>query len=144
MIKYSIKTLQNWSFRFLAGIFFLVTAVSAAFAQSGFNPPTILPGENQDIGGYGNACIGLADRIKTGDIHLEQIPCFIKFFSQTLITIAGSLAVIFVMLGGYRYVLGSDEAKEEAKKTITYALIGLAVSLLAWVLVDIVLQASTE
>ncbi len=120
----------------------LLFAVPAAFAQSA--PPTLLPAENADIGGYGDACVNLADRITTGDIHLAQIPCFIKYFSKTLIAIAGSLSVIFVMVGGYQLLLSSSESKEAGKKTITYALIGLAVSLLAWVLVDIVLQVITE
>jgi hypothetical protein len=48
------------------------------------------------------------------------------------------------MVGGYKYVIMSDESKEKAKKTITYALIGLAVSLLAWVLIDLVIQVATE
>lgn len=123
--------------------FFALDVIPQALAQSGFTPPSVLPGENANIGGYGDACIGLANMIRTGDISLRQIPCFIKYFSQTLIAIAGSVSVIFVMIGGYRYTL-SNEANEEAKKTITYALIGLAVSLLAWVMVDIVLQLATE
>jgi hypothetical protein len=118
--------------------------VPMALAQTNYYPPSVLPGENTNIGGYGDACIGLANMIRTGQISLRQIPCFIKFFSQTLIAIAGSVAVIFVMVGGYRYVLGGDVAKDDAKKTITYALIGLAVSLLAWIMVDIVLQLATE
>lgn len=127
-------------------VVFVVLIISVpvtAFGQD-YNPPSILPGDDYDIGGYGDACVGLADKIRTGDITLRQIPCFIKYFSQTLIAIAGSLSVIFVMIGGYRYVIGSDEQKDVAKKTITYALIGLAVSLLAWILVDIVLQFATE
>ena len=127
----------------LAG-FFALHLVPLALAQTNFAPPSVLPGEDTSIGGYGDACVGLAGMIRTGDITLRQIPCFIKFFSQTLIAIAGSLSVIFVMVGGYRYVLGADEAKDDAKRTITYALIGLAVSLLAWILVDIVLQLATE
>ncbi len=126
----------------LTGLFVL-DIIPQALAQSGFAPPSIIPGENADIGGYGDACIGLANMIRTGDLSLRQIPCFIKYFSQTLIAIAGSVSVIFVMIGGYRYTL-SDEANEEAKKTITYALVGLAVSLLAWIMVDVVLQLATE
>jgi len=127
----------------LAGFFALDLAPSA-LAQTNFAPPSVLPGDNTNIGGFGDACIGLANMIRTGQISLRQIPCFIKYFSQTLIAIAGSVAVIFVMYGGYRYVLGSEEGKGEAKKTITYALIGLAVSLLSWTMVDIVLQLATE
>ena len=124
------------------GLFFSLQEF--AFAQNNFSPPSVLPGDNTNIGGFGDACIGLAGMIRSGDISLRQIPCFIKFFSQTLIAIAGTLSVVFVMIGGYRYVLLSDEGKDDAKRTITYALIGLAVSLLAWILVDIVLQFATE
>lgn len=113
-------------------------------AQTSFDIPTVLPAQNENLGGEGDACVGLADMIRSGDIHLRNIPCFIKYFSQMLIAVAGSLAVIFVMFGGYRYVLGKDEDKESAKKTITYALMGLAVSLLAWILIDLALQVATE
>ncbi len=127
------------------GLFLMLSFAPLSMAQTGgFAPPSVLPGEDVNLGGYGDACVGLASMIRTGDISLRQIPCFIKFFSQTLIAIAGSVAVIFVMVGGYQYVLGGDDAKDTAKKTITYALIGLAVSLLAWILVDIVLQLATE
>lgn len=122
---------------------FLIIGVPMVFAQD-FAPPTLLPGDDANIGGYGDLCIGLAQSIRTGDISLRQIPCFIKYFSQTLIAIAGTLSVIFVMVGGYRYTVGADEDKDNAKKTITYALIGLVVSLSAWMLVDIVLQFVTE
>lgn len=128
---------------FLTGFLWVSTA-SLAMAQSGYNPPSVLPGSDISVGGYGDACVGLSNMIRTGTLSLRQIPCFIKYFSQTLIAIAGSVAVIFVMIGGYRYVLGADEAKDDAKKTITYALIGLGVSLLAWIMVDIVLQFVTE
>lgn len=129
--------------RLLAG-FFALNLAPNAIAQSNFYPPSVLPGDDSNIGGFGDACIGLANMIREGTITLRQIPCFIKYFSQTLIAIAGSVAVIFVMVGGYRYVLGGEANKEDAKKTITYALIGLAVSLLAWIMVDIVLQLATE
>ncbi|MBU0728013.1 pilin [Patescibacteria group bacterium] len=137
---------SNRLIRILAlGLFlFLIIGAPLAFGQSDFTPPTLLPGDDANLGGYGDLCIGLANAIRTGDISLRQVPCFIKYFSQTLIAIAGSLAVIFVMVGGYRYTVGSDEDKDAAKKTITYALIGLAVSLMAWILVDVVLQFVTE
>jgi len=123
---------------------FIFSTTPIAFGQTNFNPPSILPGDNTDIGGYGGACVGIANMIREGTISLRQIPCFIKFFSQTLIALAGSVAVIFVMIGGYRYTVGGEEAKADAKSTITYALLGLAISLMAWILVDIVLQLATN
>ena len=127
----------------LAVMLMLIFSDATVFAQE-FQPPTLLPAEDVDIGGRGGYCIGLAEMIRTGNIHLWNIPCYIKFFTQTLVGIAGTLAVIFVMIGGYRYVVGRDEDKDKAKKTITYALIGLAVSLLAWIIIDLVLLVATE
>lgn len=115
-----------------------------SLAQNNFNPPSVLPATDENIGGRTDACVGLSTMIRTGEIALRNIPCFIKFFTQTLITMAGSLAVVFVMIGGYRYVIGSDQDKDAAKKTITYALIGLIVTLAAWLIVDLVLQFATE
>jgi len=116
--------------------FFMDTAV---YAQT--SPPTLLPRTDDSIGG---PCMGLATMIRTGNIHLSNIPCFIKYFTQTLVGLAGSLSVIFVMYGGYRYVISTDDSKDKAKKTITFALVGLAVSLLAWVIIDLVIQVATE
>jgi len=113
-------------------------------AQSNYQPPTLIPAQDIDIGGAGGVCIGLATMIKTGNIHLNNLPCFIKYFTETLIGIAGSISVVFVMIGGYKYIVFSEQKKEEAQKTIIHALIGLAVSLLAWVLIDLVLQIATE
>jgi len=140
-----MKRLKKASLSALIPTFFVMLffRVSQVFAQI-VQPPTFLPAEEITITGRGDVCIGLANMIRTGNIQLRNIPCFIAFFTQTLVGISGTLAVIFVMVGGYRYVIGRDEEKDAAKKTITYALIGLAVSLLAWIIVNLVLQLITE
>lgn len=126
---------------FLVLLFVLFALYGDVFAQ---DMPTLLPAENVNIGGVTDECTGMGDMIRSGNIHLRNLPCFIKYFTQMLVGLAGSIAVLFVMIGGYRYVISSDEKKDEAKKTITYALIGLAVSLLAWIIIDLVLQIATE
>jgi hypothetical protein len=113
---------------------------SSALAQA----PTVIPSQNTNLGGTNAACIGLADRIRTGDIHLDQIPCFIKYFTQTLLGIAGTISVIMIMYGGLKYILSGDEDKAPFIKTIQNALLGLAVSLMAWILVDLVVRFVTE
>lgn len=138
----TLKTILQFSSVIGFTLFLLFVMDSSALAQ--FTPPSLLPTDDASIGGRGDVCIGLASMIKSGKIGLRNIPCFIKFFTETLIGLAGSLSVVFVMIGGYKYVILGDEKKDEAKKTITYALIGLAVSLLAWVIVDLVLQITTE
>ena len=141
----SPKKLRKYLPALIMSVFLCMILATPALAQSNFNPPSVLPGDNSNIGGFGDACIGLANMIREGTLTLRQIPCFIKYFSQTLIAIAGSLSVIFVMIGGYRYTVeATDDSRAEAKRTITYALLGLIVSLMAWIFVDIVLQLATE
>ena len=126
------------------GIFILFLQINSVLAQSNYKPPTVLPNDDTNLGGFGDECIGLGHMISTGDIHLRNVPCFLKYFAETLIALGGTLAVVFIIIGGYRYVFGFEEDKGGAKNTILYALIGLVVSLSAWVLVDIVLQIITE
>jgi len=77
--------------------------------------------------------------IKTGDIHLWMIPYYIARIIEFLIAIAGLVSVFFTILGGYFYAWGGlTEDKEKGKKTVMYALIGLALASLAWIIVNIV------
>lgn len=59
--------------------------------------------------------------------------------------VGGILAVIFVIVGGYKYVTsGGDSSKvSSAKSTVMYALVGLVVVALAQILVKFVLSKST-
>lgn len=59
----------------------------------------------------------------------------------TLVLVAAIvLAIIFIILGGIRWVTSGGDAKgvEAARKQITYAIIGLVVALLALVIVNFV------
>lgn len=51
--------------------------------------------------------------------------------------IIGSLAILFIIYGGFQYITsgGSKEKAEEAKKTLTYAIGGLLVVLVARIIV---------
>ena len=63
---------------------------------------------------------------------------------QRIITIflyfAGGIAVLFLMVGGFQYVAarGNEEATEKAKKTITGAIIGIIIIVMAFAIVAIV------
>jgi len=77
--------------------------------------------------------------IKTGDIHLWMLPYYITHIVEFLIGIVGIVSVGFVIIGGYFYAWGGlTEDKEKGKKTVMYALIGLAHATMAWVIVNIV------
>lgn len=102
-----------------------------------------LPTDSTDIEGGGD-CTGLADMIRTGNIHLWNLKCFLAFFAQGLVTLAVSISLIFVMYGGYYMILTPEGDTTKGRQIITRALKGLAVSLLAWIIVSLVLQLVTE
>lgn len=60
-----------------------------------------------------------------------------------LLGLLGLLAVIIVLIGGFKWMTaqGSDDKVTEAKKTIQYGAIGLAIILLAYVIVRVVITA---
>jgi hypothetical protein len=79
-------------------------------------------------------------------IDISQLPTA-KDNSEALIvnivfSIAGALALLFVVIGGFRYVLsqGDPNATSQAKNTILFALVGLAVTVLAYVIVRFVVS----
>lgn len=62
---------------------------------------------------------------------------------EILLAIAGLVAVIFLIVGGFRYITagGNEEASESAKKTITNAIIGIVIIILAFVIVRVISNA---
>ena len=60
-----------------------------------------------------------------------------------LLFIIGAIAVIMVIIGGLRYVLsgGDANAVTSAKNTILYAIVGLAIAILAYAIVNFVVGA---
>lgn len=83
--------------------------------------------------------------VKLGKIRLFMVPLFITFIIQFLLAIAGLVAVLFVVIGGYHYVVGGlIEDKEKGKKTIQHALIGLIVALSAWMVINFIQVALTS
>lgn len=81
----------------------------------------------------------LALAIKYGKIHLWMIPYYITYFANFFIGLSGVISVLFVLLGGFWYMTGGlTDDKEKGKKTITYALGGMVLTLLAWLIVNII------
>jgi len=62
---------------------------------------------------------------------------------KTLMGVVGVIAVLMLIWGGIMYMTsaGNDEKIGTAKKIITGAIIGLVVSILAYVIVDFVIKA---
>ena len=69
---------------------------------------------------------------------------FIPNVIHTILSLAGSIAIIFIIIGGYEYLTAhGEEAKmTSAKKTIIYACVGLLVALFAYIIVDTVINVN--
>jgi len=87
-----------------------------------------------------SAAPALAD---SGD--LGKVQSFAQNVIQVLVTLAGLLAAGFFVVGGIGYITssGNPENLDRSKKTILYSSIGLAVSIAAFVLSNIVSELAT-
>ena len=87
----------------------------------------------------------------TGTAHAIQIDSLdgtpsslgdvIPNITNTLLTAAGIIAVIMIIVGGIMYSLSAGDSKKAgtAKDTILYAVVGLVITLLAGAIVNFVL-----
>lgn len=105
---------------------FSLLAAESSFEKIGESTYLKIPGFF-DSGGSGPAYTKTA-----GDLVLQVI--------TLLLLLVGSLAVVFLIVGGYRYVMaaGNEEAAESAKKTITHAILGLVIVILSFAIIAII------
>lgn len=96
-------------------------------------------------GDRGKLFDSLGCAIKLGKVRLFMVPFFITYLIQFLLQIAGLIAVLFVVIGGYQYIVGGlIEEKEKGKNTLKHALTGFVVALLAWIIVNFIQVALTS
>jgi len=87
----------------------------------------------------------LACAIKSGRFHLFMVPYMIRYFVEVIIQLSGLVCTLFIVIGAYQYLIGSvTENKQKGKDTIKNALIGLVITLLAWIIVNVVQVALTS
>ena len=63
--------------------------------------------------------------------------------TNTILLVVGLISVIMLVYGGLRYILSGGDSKKvtDAKNTVLYAIIGLIISLLAFAIVNFVLNS---
>ena len=68
---------------------------------------------------------------------------FIVKIINIALTVAGLIAVLFLIIGGFRYITsaGNEETAEQAKKIITNAIIGIVIIILSFVIVRVISNA---
>lgn len=92
-----------------------------------------------------DACNGNNDPICTEATADGKLTAFVKVIVDTLFYILGAVAVIVIILSGISYVTstGDPGAITKAKSTLTYAVIGLVVAMLAYAIVNFVIVKTT-
>ncbi len=76
--------------------------------------------------------------IKTGQISLWMVPYYMRYMLEFIIQISGLACVAATVYGGFLYMFaGISEDKEKGKKAITYGIIGMIITFLAWAIVNI-------
>ena len=72
-----------------------------------------------------------------------DVPTLVKNIVNILLFIIGAVSVVMVVMGGIKYAVSNGDSSQvkSAKDTILYAVIGLVVALLAYALVNWVVQA---
>ncbi len=68
-----------------------------------------------------------------------------RTITNVLLFVLGAISVIMIIIGGLRYVVsgGNATAVTAAKNTILYAIVGVIVALLAYAIINFVLQSFT-
>ena len=63
--------------------------------------------------------------------------------TNVLLFLAGAIAVIMIVVGGIKYVIsnGDSNAVQSAKNTIMYSVIGLVIAIIAYALIEFVIDS---
>lgn len=65
---------------------------------------------------------------------------------RVLLTLSGMIAVVLIIVGGFQFIMsrGNEEAATKGKKTLTYAVVGLIVVIMSFVIVSVVTGTLTN
>jgi hypothetical protein len=76
----------------------------------------------------------------TGVATLQCLPIIFKNLINWGLILAGTVAVIFIILSGFRFITSGGDPKqvEEARKTATWAIIGLLIILFSFGIINII------
>jgi Type IV secretion system pilin len=73
-------------------------------------------------------------------IEANTIGALIVRFISFMLSLIGGVSVLFIIIGGFKMVMsnGNEKSAESGKKTVTWAVIGLVVALMAFSIIAIV------
>jgi len=151
------------TFSTIIAIFFLLTlGANITFAQPAPSPssglqvtqPSIVPGGSLNsptstdptgitAGGEPVMTLTLPGAtMTTTDAGQALQNSVLPYITVFVVVIAGALALLFMIIGGIQILTayGNEEKIGEAKKTITWALVGLVISILSYAIVQVIIS----
>jgi len=86
---------------------------------------------------FSKGCSAMAELPSGETVEVATIKGFECIFQNVLnivVRLAGIAVLIFIIIGGFQYLTAGGDPKksESAKNTITYAILGLVLLILAW------------
>lgn len=120
------------------GFFFIFGLTATVEAQNTIKPE-IIPGDLQE-----KLLIPTPNEKIPGDQYIGGR--LLPTITRTVIALAGAASVAFIIFGGIQILTayGNDEQIETAKKTITYAIVGLVIAILSYATVTIISSIQLE
>lgn len=87
-------------------------------------------------------CSGSNANAQICQTNTDAIGGILKNVINTMLFLAGSIAVIMIVVGGIRYITsdGDPGAASKAKNTIIYALVGIVVAVMSYAIVNFVIE----
>lgn len=130
-------------------------SATVTILTSGVTPPATITPIQSDL----NCPLGLVKDGPTGlclptnpltpaagsIVASSSVGQLIQRFLDILLTLAGVIAILFIVIGGYQYITsrGAEDQAKAGRKTMTYAIIGLIAVLLAYTGVNLVVRLIT-
>jgi len=110
-----------------------ICADSLSASTASTLPTSLIPSVTNSNSAYSK----LAEKFRSGNFELYDFGTYVQYLIETLIYFAGGIAVLFIVIGGYKYMIGGvSDDKEAGKKTIMYALAGFVITIIAWSIVN--------
>ncbi len=83
---------------------------------------------------------------RTGDAHFDCIPTYLAMYARNITKFGGSFALLMLMWNGIRYMVGpiTEGSADAAKRGISYSLIGLAICLLVYIIIETIVYNVTQ
>lgn len=106
--------------------------------------PLLLPSSARAVSTFEwkDACVGgtpSADQAVSDVATIQGLECLIANALTVFIALIGLAAFVMVMIAAFRYLLsgGNTKGTEQARNTVTYAIIGIVVALSAFIILNL-------